>query len=112
VDYAANNQKLLRALLNAPSRRARFRCVIALSSPQGETRCVEGSCCGTIREALAGHHGFGYDPVFQPDGFEKTFGQMDASQKHGWEAGRGDLGLSHRARAFARFATLCLGARS
>ncbi|MCB1384930.1 MAG: hypothetical protein KDJ80_03225, partial [Nitratireductor sp.] len=55
-----------------------------------------------------GDKGFGYDPVFQPDGHAVTFGEMAASEKHGWEAGSGDGGLSHRARAFARFARECL----
>lgn len=58
-----------------------------------------------------GKLGFGYDPVFMPDGHSVTFGEMPAGEKHGWEAGRGDLGLSHRARAFARFAREKLGAR-
>jgi XTP/dITP diphosphohydrolase len=46
--------------------------------------------------------------VFLPDGYAQTFGEMSAGEKHSWEAGRGDLGLSHRARAFARFATAML----
>ena len=50
--------------------------------------------------------------VFLPDGFDRTFGEMEAGEKHGWEAGRGDLGLSHRARAFAEFATQKLGANT
>jgi XTP/dITP diphosphohydrolase len=86
--------------------------VLCLAWPDGHAEYFRGEVDGTLVWPPRGEHGFGYDPVFQPDGFEKTFGQMDASQKHGWVAGRGDLGLSHRARAFARFATLCLGARS
>ena len=92
VDYAANNQKLMNALHGTSNRRARFRCVIALSSPQGETRCVEGSCPGLIIETLKGHQGFGYDPLFQPDGYTQTFAEMEAAEKNR---------ISHRGRALA-----------
>ncbi|TIO82805.1 MAG: non-canonical purine NTP pyrophosphatase, partial [Mesorhizobium sp.] len=47
--------------------------------------------------------GFGYDPVFLPNGFAKTFGEMSAEQKHGWKPGQATA-LSHRARAFQKFA--------
>ena len=56
-----------------------------------------------------GDKGFGYDPVFLPDGHERTFGEMSAEEKHGWTLGQPESeALSHRARAFARFATACL----
>ena len=90
VDYAANNTKLLDALRGCTNRRARFRCVIALSSPQGEARCVEGTCPGLIIESLKGGKGFGYDPLFQPDGFMQTFAEMEAAAKNR---------ISHRGRA-------------
>ena len=90
VDYAANNTKLLDALRGCTNRRARFRCVIALSSPQGEARCVEGTCPGLIIESLKGVKGFGYDPLFQPDGFMQTFAEMEATAKNR---------ISHRGRA-------------
>lgn len=92
VKYAANNKKLLGALLGETNRRARFRCVIALSSPNGETRCVEGSCEGVITEKPRGRKGFGYDPIFQPEGYTLTFAEMDAAEKNR---------ISHRARALA-----------
>lgn len=92
VNYAANNQKLMKALHGESNRRARFRCVIALSSPQGETRCVEGTCAGVIIDSLKGQQGFGYDPLFQPDGFNQTFAEMEATDKNR---------ISHRGRALA-----------
>ncbi|MCB1420525.1 MAG: non-canonical purine NTP pyrophosphatase, partial [Notoacmeibacter sp.] len=75
------------------------------------TEFFRGEVEGTLVWPPRGTRGFGYDPVFLPDGFEQTFGEMEATEKHGWEAGRGDLGLSHRARAFALFARAKLGAQ-
>ena len=93
VKYSANNEKLLHALMGESNRRARFRCVLALSSPAGETRCVEGTCPGVITESLRGRRGFGYDPLFQPDGYTQTFGEMDSAEKNR---------ISHRALALAK----------
>lgn len=93
VKYSANNEKLLAALLGETNRKARFRCVLALSSPDGEARCVEGICEGLITEAGRGRKGFGYDPLFQPDGYTQTFGEMDSAEKNR---------ISHRARALAK----------
>lgn len=92
ADHAANNAKLLRDLAGAPDRRARFRCVIALSSPDGEARCVEGRVEGRMAEALSGGGGFGYDPLFVPDGFSRSFAEMPAAEKNA---------ISHRGRAVA-----------
>ena len=89
-DYAANNRKLLELLRNVSDRRARFRCVIALSSPAGRCRTVEGVCTGRIADAPRGLHGFGYDPVFIPAGHRKTFAEMSPEEKNR---------LSHRFRA-------------
>ncbi len=95
----------------SPSERTgRFVAVLCLAWPDGHAEYFRGEVEGTLVWPPRGTRGFGYDPVFLPDGFTQTFGEMEATQKHGWEAGRGDLGLSHRARAFAKFATLCLGA--
>jgi len=93
VKYAANNQKLLAALRGESNRRARFRCVIALADPKGEVRMVEGTCEGVITEALRGRKGFGYDPLFQPEGYAATFAEMDSQEKNR---------ISHRGRALAR----------
>ncbi|MFN0278483.1 MAG: RdgB/HAM1 family non-canonical purine NTP pyrophosphatase [Pyrinomonadaceae bacterium] len=73
-------------------RKARFVCSMAIANPEGEiVRTSEGICSGTIAENARGTGGFGYDPLFIPDGFEKTFGELpnDVKQK-----------ISHRFRAF------------
>jgi XTP/dITP diphosphohydrolase len=95
---------------NPQQRRARFVAVLCLANGAGSPEFYRGEVEGTLVWPPRGEAGFGYDPMFRPDGFAQTFGEMPASKKHGWEAGRGDLGLSHRARAFARFAAARLGA--
>lgn len=90
VDYAANNRKLLKALEDTADRRARFRCVIALADPDGKARTVEGRCEGTIAREERGRRGFGYDPVFVPEGHAETFAEMAAEAKNA---------ISHRGRA-------------
>jgi len=92
-DNAANNRKLLTALEGQVNRLARFRCVIALASPEGEVRCVSGSVEGRIASACHGTHGFGYDPLFIPAGYEETFGQLPESVK---------ARISHRSEACKR----------
>ncbi|WP_127520134.1 non-canonical purine NTP pyrophosphatase [Mesorhizobium sp. Z1-4] len=92
-------------------RTGRFVAVLCMAWPDGHAEYFRGEVEGTLVWPPKGDNGFGYDPVFRPDGYEQTFGEMSASEKHGWEAGRGDLGLSHRARAFARFATAMLSAQ-
>ena len=101
-----------RGAVEPAQRKGRFVAVLCLAWPDGHAEYFRGEVEGTLVWPPRGQRGFGYDPVFLPDGFSQTFGEMEAGQKHGWEAGRGDLGLSHRARAFAQFATACLGARS
>ncbi|MBX9452898.1 non-canonical purine NTP pyrophosphatase [Neoaquamicrobium sediminum] len=90
------------------ARTGRFVAVLCLCWPDGHAEYFRGEVEGTLVWPPRGERGFGYDPVFKPDGYDETFGEMPASQKHSWEAGRGDLGLSHRARAFARFANAML----
>ena len=89
----ANNAKLLRALAGVTDRRARFRCVLALCSPEGRAWTVEGRCEGRILEAPRGANGFGYDPLFVPEGREQTFAELPAGVKNG---------MSHRGRALQR----------
>lgn len=90
VDTKANNTKLLKALEGEADRRAAFVCVMALAEPDGSTRTVEGTCSGTIAYAPRGGNGFGYDPIFIPDGTDATFAEMAPEQKNR---------LSHRAAA-------------
>ena len=92
ADYEANNRKLLAELQGQSNRRARFRCVVALADPSGKTRVVQGRCDGTIIDRPRGRAGFGYDPLFVPDGYTETFAEMSAELKNR---------ISHRARALA-----------
>lgn len=89
-------------------RRAQFVCALALAIPDGAVETFIGRVHGTLVWPPRGDKGFGYDPVFLPEGHERTFGEMSAEEKHGWTPGKDD-GLSHRARAFALFARECLG---
>ena len=86
---------------------ARFVSVICLAWPDGHVEYFRGEVEGIIVWPPRGDRGFGYDPIFQPDGHDITFGEMSADQKHGWRHGQ-DEALSHRARAFKRFAEECL----
>ncbi|MDX8432353.1 RdgB/HAM1 family non-canonical purine NTP pyrophosphatase [Mesorhizobium abyssinicae] len=89
-------------------RTGRFVAVICLAFPDGEAEYYRGEAEGTLVWPPRGTLGFGYDPVFLPNGFEKTFGEMSAEQKHGWKPGQ-PTALSHRARAFQKFARARLG---
>lgn len=89
-------------------RRGRFVSVFCLALPEGSERYFRGEVEGTLVWPPRGSRGFGYDPVFVPDGHERTFGEMSAEEKHGWKPGQGTA-LSHRARAFRKFAQACLG---
>ncbi|MER8825382.1 RdgB/HAM1 family non-canonical purine NTP pyrophosphatase [Mesorhizobium sp. M0938] len=84
-------------------RKGRFVAVICLAFPDGAAEYFRGEVEGTLVWPPRGELGFGYDPVFVPDGFEKTFGEMTAEEKHGWKPGQ-PTALSHRARAFQKFA--------
>ncbi|HMG83070.1 MAG TPA: RdgB/HAM1 family non-canonical purine NTP pyrophosphatase [Ferruginibacter sp.] len=78
---AANIQKLLSNLLNENNRRAQFRTVISLIR-EGKEHQFEGICEGVITNEQRGEKGFGYDPVFIPDGSEKTFAEMSIEEKN------------------------------
>ncbi|MBU0584162.1 MAG: RdgB/HAM1 family non-canonical purine NTP pyrophosphatase [Alphaproteobacteria bacterium] len=93
-----------------PGRRTgRFVAVICLAWPDGEAEYFRGEAEGHLVWPPRGDSGFGYDPVFLPDGHARTFGEMTAEEKHGWKPGQAEA-LSHRARAFQKFARACLGA--
>jgi XTP/dITP diphosphohydrolase len=89
-------------------RTARFVAVICLAWPDGDAEYYRGEVEGTLVWPPRGALGFGYDPVFLPDGHDKTFGEMTAAQKHGWKPGDTEA-LPHRARAFRKFARAKLG---
>jgi XTP/dITP diphosphohydrolase len=101
-------EKLAAAGATAPAqRKAAFISVLCVAWPDGETVSFEGRVDGTLIWPPRGSAGFGYDPMFLPDGKSKTFGEMTAEEKHGLPP-HGE-GLSHRARAFLKLAEACLG---
>ncbi|MBL1407076.1 MAG: non-canonical purine NTP pyrophosphatase [Rhizobiales bacterium] len=104
-------------------RTGRFVAVLCLCWPDGHAEYFRGEVEGNLVWPQRGEKGFGYDPVFQPQGYDVTFAQMTAEEKHGTptssnkasgqaaksgQAGRPDLGLSHRSRAFAKLTAECL----
>ena len=94
ADAAANIQKLLEALGEKLDRQARFRTVIAYIDERGQKHLFEGVVKGRITITEQGSDGFGYDPVFQPEGYHQTFAQMSASEKNE---------ISHRGKAVRQF---------
>jgi XTP/dITP diphosphohydrolase len=87
-------------------RRAHFIAALCLAWPDGHVEEFEGRVDGVAVWPPRGDKGFGYDPLFRPDGFDRTFGEMTAQEKHGLPP-KGQ-GLSHRARAFIKLAQACL----
>ena len=92
----------------AAKRAGKFVAVLCLAWPDGHTEHFRGEVDGVLVWPPRGEQGFGYDPVFLPDGHERTFGEMSSAEKHGWKPG--STPLSHRARAFKAFAGAKLGA--
>ncbi|MEW5424538.1 RdgB/HAM1 family non-canonical purine NTP pyrophosphatase [Amorphus sp. 3PC139-8] len=89
------------------ARGAKFVCVLALAWPDDHVEIFPGEIAGTVIWPPRGTQGFGYDPIFLPEGFDRTFGEMSAEEKHGWRPGE-TTALSHRARAFKALAETCL----
>ena len=89
----ANNALLLKNLEGKTDRRARFTCCCALVDPSGEEMVVHGHCLGRIAEKASGSEGFGYDPLFIPDGYDKSFADLSAEEKNA---------ISHRGRALEK----------
>jgi len=87
-------------------RRAHFIAALCLAWPDGHVEEFEGRVDGVAVWPPRGDKGFGYDPLFQPDGFDRTFGEISAEEKHGLPPK--SRGLSHRARAFMKLAEACL----
>lgn len=90
-------------------RTARFVCVLCLAWPDGHVETFRGECEGTVVWPPRGDNGHGYDPIFQPAGYDRTFAQLSPEEKHGWKPGDA-VALSHRARAFKLFVETCLTA--
>ncbi len=91
-----NARKVLKRLDGAAweERSARFVCVICAATPKGKTVSAEGACTGTISFEMRGSHGFGYDPIFIPDGYQLTMAEMEPELKNR---------ISHRADAMNKF---------
>jgi XTP/dITP diphosphohydrolase len=94
---------------NPAQRRAHFACVLCVAWPDGHVEEFEGKVEGTLVWPPRGDQGFGYDPMFVPDGYARTFGEMSGTEKHGLPPA--GTGLSHRARAFLKLAEACLEKR-
>lgn len=112
-DFAIAMQKVedalrARGVTDEAQRTGRFVSVLCLATPEGDTSFYRGEADGVLVWPPRGTSGFGYDPVFRPDGHERTFGEMTAEEKHGWRPGQATA-LSHRARAFKLFAEKRLG---
>ncbi len=95
ASYEDNNRKILSLLEGIPldERKAAFRCLIAISDGGSKEKVVEGICKGRILQEMRGEKGFGYDPLFQPEGFTKTFAQMSLKEKNK---------ISHRGKALKK----------
>jgi XTP/dITP diphosphohydrolase len=98
-DYADAMRKVMEAAQDFEDRTAWFTCALVLAWPDGHVEGFEGRAMGHWVWPPRGAHGFGYDPMFVPDGGTDTFGEMDPAQKHR---------ISHRAAAFVLLAAACL----
>ena len=92
-------EELTRVGATKNARRARFRCVLALACKGNVLGAFEGIIKGQIADRPRGSHGFGYDPIFMPEGFQQTFGELAPAEKNQ---------LSHRARALERLRTFLI----
>ncbi|EPX82646.1 RdgB/HAM1 family non-canonical purine NTP pyrophosphatase [Salipiger mucosus] len=102
-DFVMAMEKARRALLDSGKPEpwtARFCCTLVLAHPDGSDDVFPGEMPGRVVWPMRGDQGHGYDPIFEPEGYDITFGEMDR-----WEKNR----ISHRADAFARFVTHCFG---
>jgi XTP/dITP diphosphohydrolase len=111
-DFQMAMEKVEKALQEAGAttmeqRTCCFVSVLCLAWPDGHTELFRGQVEGTIVWPPRGTSGFGYDPIFQPEGYKATFGEMSSEEKHGWKPGDPEA-LSHRARAFKLFVETCL----
>jgi XTP/dITP diphosphohydrolase len=97
-DFAMAMRKVEDGLGAQADRSAYFVCALSLAWPDGHVETVEGRCYGTLVWPPRGEKGFGYDPMFKPDGYDITFGEMDPAKKHE---------MSHRADAFRQLVDRC-----
>lgn len=90
-DFSLGIERIFAQLDPAQTYNAHFVCVLTLAFPEGKVHSFEGKVHGHIRLPARGNHGFGYDPIFTPEGYSQTFGEMDPNFKHS---------ISHRHHAF------------
>jgi len=95
------DELLAKGATTPTDRTAAFNATLCLAHPDGRDVLYVGKCEGILIWPPRGIQGHGYDPMFQPNGYDITFGEMSPEQKHSWSPG--EEGLSHRARAFAQF---------
>lgn len=113
-DFAAAMAQIERLLqergaTTPDKRKAHFVSALCVAWPDNHLEEVEARVYGTLVWPPRGTSGFGYDPMFLPDGYNRTFGEMESIEKHGLPPL--GLGLSHRARAFVKLAEICLEPR-
>jgi XTP/dITP diphosphohydrolase len=97
---SGNNELLLKNLENSDNRAARFTCCCALVDPSGKATVVHGHCPGRIALSASGAEGFGYDPLFVPDGYERSFAELSADEKNA---------ISHRSAALEKVRSVIFG---
>jgi XTP/dITP diphosphohydrolase len=97
-DFALAMERVHDSLADSGDRTAAFVCALCLAWPDGHTEVFEGRVEGTITWPMRGDRGFGYDPIFVPEGHDITFAEMEPEAKHA---------MSHRARAFAQMVEAC-----
>lgn len=102
-DFRIAMERVQRELGDSSDRSAHFICALALGWPDGHVESFEGRVDGTLVWPPRGTRGFGYDPMFLPEGGALTFGEMEPQAKHE---------ISHRARAFAQLVSHCFGSRN
>jgi XTP/dITP diphosphohydrolase len=102
-----------RGVVDAADRKAHFVSALVIAWPDGHEELFEGRVFGEVVWPPRGDRGFGYDPMFLPQGFTQTFGEISPEQKHGidWSQAQ-PTALSHRARAFVKLALACLPPRA
>jgi len=101
-DFSHAMSKIHEQIGDNPDRRAKFVCALSLAWPDGHVETFEGFVHGQLVWPIRGENGFGYDPMFQPNGRSETFGEMPADQKHA---------ISHRAEAFGKLVEACFEAQ-
>jgi len=99
-DFGNAMKKVIEATADFEAAKAHFICVLALCWPDGHTETFEGTVHGNLTWPPRGELGFGYDPIFVPNGDTRTFAEMDPAEKHA---------ISHRADAFHQMVDACFG---